>query len=68
MPRASKQPVPKPIACSFCGADRQTAVMLVAGPNDVYICDVCIELCRDIVGANRCGSIDSLQASVSTDD
>ena len=34
--------------CSFCGKSQDEVGKLVAGPN-VYICDECIELCKDII-------------------
>ena len=34
--------------CSFCGKNQEEVEKLIAGP-DVYICDVCIELCNEIV-------------------
>ena len=42
----------KTIYCSFCGKSEHDALVMVAGP-DVFICDVCIEACRDIVGEHR---------------
>lgn len=35
--------------CSFCGKPQEDVRRLVAGPNAVYICDECIELCQEIV-------------------
>jgi hypothetical protein len=35
--------------CSFCGHSAQEVRKLVAGPNDVYICDACIGLAADII-------------------
>jgi len=35
--------------CSFCGKSADMARRLIAGPNDVYICDDCIEVCRKIL-------------------
>jgi len=35
--------------CSFCGKNGDMARRLIAGPNDVYICDECIETCRKIL-------------------
>ena len=34
--------------CSFCGKP-QGEVRLVAGPSDVYICNLCIGLCNEIL-------------------
>ena len=37
------------IKCSFCGKSERAVRKLVAGPNGVYICNECIELCADLV-------------------
>jgi len=34
--------------CSFCGK-AQGEVRLVAGPSDVYICNLCVALCNEIL-------------------
>ncbi|MBE5959986.1 MAG: ATP-dependent Clp protease ATP-binding subunit ClpX [Lachnospiraceae bacterium] len=39
----------KQLRCSFCGKTQEQVRKLLAGPNDVYICDECIELCYEIV-------------------
>ena len=36
------------LTCSFCGKAQEEVKKLIAGPA-VYICDECIELCRDII-------------------
>jgi len=38
----------KQLKCSFCGRPQEQVRRLIAGPG-VYICDDCIELCRDII-------------------
>jgi len=35
--------------CSFCGKNQDQVQRLIAGPSGVYICDECIELCREII-------------------
>jgi ATP-dependent Clp protease ATP-binding subunit ClpX len=37
------------LSCSFCSKNRTDVTKLVAGPNDVYICNECVTLCYDIV-------------------
>ena len=37
----------KPLYCSFCGKEQADVGYLVAGPN-VFICNECVELCREI--------------------
>jgi len=38
--------------CSFCGKPQVTTKHLVAGPDSVYICELCIEVCNRIVEAD----------------
>ena len=35
--------------CSFCGKNQDQVRRLIAGPGAVYICNECVELCREIV-------------------
>lgn len=35
--------------CSFCKRTQEEVHRLIAGPDQVYICDECVELCRDIL-------------------
>ncbi len=35
--------------CSFCGRSQEVVNRLIAGPDSVFICDECVELCRDIL-------------------
>ncbi len=37
-----------PVRCSFCGKAQDEVKKIVAGPG-VYICDECIELCKEII-------------------
>ena len=37
------------IRCSFCGKTQDQVRKLIAGSNEVYICDDCIELCAEIL-------------------
>jgi len=39
------------LKCSFCGKKQKEVKKLVAGPC-MYICDVCAELCREIMWSN----------------
>ena len=38
-----------PKCCSFCGKTQDMVQKLIAGPNDVFICDECVEICSAIV-------------------
>ncbi len=39
----------KQFHCSFCGKSQDAVKKLIAGPNGVYICDECIDICREII-------------------
>lgn len=39
----------KQFRCSFCGKSQDMVRKLIAGPNGVYICDECIDICREII-------------------
>ena len=40
---------PEHLNCSFCGKPQRQVRKLIAGPDGVYICDECVDLCNDIV-------------------
>ncbi|RMA93034.1 ATP-dependent Clp protease ATP-binding subunit ClpX [Hydrogenothermus marinus] len=35
--------------CSFCGKSKEEAKVLIAGPDDIYICDDCINQCNLLI-------------------
>ena len=35
--------------CSFCGKSQEQVRKLIAGPNNVYICDECVDVCSEII-------------------
>ena len=37
------------IRCSFCGKTEEQVRKLIAGPEGVYICDECVEICSEII-------------------
>ncbi len=39
------------LKCSFCGKSQKQVKKLIAGPG-VYICDVCIDLCNEIIASD----------------
>ena len=45
---ASEETTSRELECSFCGALQSEVKRLIAGP-DVYICDVCIRDCMEII-------------------
>jgi len=42
--------------CSFCGKSQEQVHRLIAGPGGVYICDECIDLCREIIEEEQANS------------
>ena len=42
--------VPK---CSFCGESATGVKALIAGPNDVFICNECVALCQEVLSEGR---------------
>ncbi len=46
---ANKTDDRKQLRCSFCNKNQDQVRKLIAGPNNVYICDECIEICSEIV-------------------
>ena len=43
-----KKMVP-PRRCSFCGRTENQVNRLISGPNGVYICDECVDICGRII-------------------
>jgi len=51
MAKQSNSKKPKAI-CSFCGRSSSQADTLIEGPNRVFICPECVELCHNIIQQN----------------
>ena len=50
----------KEMLCSFCGKSGRVAKKLISNPNgDCYICDECVDICKDIIKENVGGGEDS---------
>src|SRR5512137_239247 len=39
--------------CSFCNKSQDEVDRLIAGPNNVFICDECVGLCGEIITEER---------------
>ena len=37
------------IFCSFCGKSQNEVRKLISGPNGIYICDECVDICSEII-------------------
>ena len=46
---ANKKIIDEKLYCSFCGKPESQTRRLIAGPEGVYICDECVEICAGIV-------------------
>lgn len=54
------------VKCSFCGKHQDQVRKLIAGPEGVYICDECIEICSDII-EEELGELEETSESVKED-
>ncbi|MDQ3855737.1 MAG: ATP-dependent Clp protease ATP-binding subunit ClpX [Chloroflexota bacterium] len=43
--------------CSFCGKRQEDVRRLIAGPGAVYICNECVDLCREIIDEEEAAGI-----------
>ncbi len=41
------------LICSFCGKPKELTRRLIAGPNGIYICDECVEVCREVISEDE---------------
>jgi hypothetical protein len=41
------------LTCSFCGKGHEQVEKLIAGPSGIYICDECVDLCKEIIEEER---------------
>jgi hypothetical protein len=48
--------------CSFCGKSQDQVRRLIAGPGAVYICDECVDLCREIIDEVSAPSVSAVSA------
>lgn len=49
------------LRCSFCGKTDKQVHKLIAGPNGVYICDECVDLCDEILAEEDYGYEESAE-------
>lgn len=49
--------------CSFCNRDEDAIHRLIAGPEGVFICNECVDLCRDILDGETSRPIGGLSTS-----
>lgn len=39
------------LACSFCGKDQKNVLKLIAGQDDIFICNECVDVCNEVLTA-----------------
>jgi len=44
---------PKSVCCTFCQRPQDQVQRLISGPEGVYICDECVDLCQEILEEER---------------
>lgn len=47
--KAEERGEDKTLYCSFCQKSQNYVAKLIAGPDGVYICDECVDICDDII-------------------
>ena len=52
LPNGPRQVEVLELACSFCGKSKRDGVRVVSGPA-VYICNECVDLCKEILDNNE---------------
>ena len=50
--------------CSFCSKPQAQVKRLIAGPDRVFICDECVELCQQIISEETPENIEDLDNPV----
>ena len=53
--------------CSFCNREQDEVDRLIAGPNSVYICDECVDLCKEILEEEEKFLAEEVKVSVIAD-
>ena len=46
--------------CSFCSKPQAQVKRLIAGPDRVFICDECVELCQQIISEETIEDVEDL--------
>ncbi len=46
------------VRCSFCGKTDLQVRKMIAGPNDTYICDECVDVCAEIIEEELGGELE----------
>lgn len=46
---ANRKDFTEDLRCSFCGRYQSQVRKLIEGPNNIYICDACVDLCQELI-------------------
>lgn len=59
---------PRNLRCTFCGKSYDDVSHMIKGPEQIYICDQCIDLCNEIIAQEKremarkkCGTLEGLK-------
>ncbi len=56
------------LRCSFCGRFQSQVRKLIEGPNNIYICDACIDLCQELIdeefGREEAGDLEPFEINL----
>ncbi len=63
MSKDTESPSEETRRCSFCNRDESAIHRLIAGPEGVFICNECVDLCRDILDGESARPPGGLTAS-----
>ncbi|MFN2275534.1 MAG: ClpX C4-type zinc finger protein, partial [Anaerolineales bacterium] len=63
MAKRQEKPPSEERRCSFCNRDEDTIHRLIAGPEGVFICNECVDLCRDILDGEGARPVGGLTGS-----
>src|SRR5262249_34538602 len=46
---AASPPLSRTLYCSFCFKSQREVRKLISGPGNIFICDECVELCKQVI-------------------
>jgi hypothetical protein len=52
-PSDGEEPPESTRRCSFCGRPPEDTCFLIAGPDDIFICEICVKVCVKILADAR---------------
>lgn len=52
-----QRPVSRLLHCAFCGRSEREVRKLIHGPGAVCICDLCVDICMEVMGFKHGGTV-----------